>query len=62
MGHVQIDHDIIYSKAGNKIAYAIMYVKVHIYVKGYSMFLGAGSTVACPESVDTPSTNYNVHR
>ena len=46
----------MYSKAGNQIAHPIMYGKDHIPIKGYSLLSGAGTTAACPGSVDSPST------
>ena len=54
--HARIDRGIVYSKAGNHIVHAKVYDKEHVNVKGYSTLSGVGSTVACPQAVDSWST------
>ena len=54
--HARIDRGIVYSKAGNHIDHAKVYDKEHVHVKGYSPLSRTGSTVACPRSIDSPST------
>ena len=55
LSQIQIEQDIMHSKACNQIDHAIVYSKEHVHGKRYRLLLGGGSTAACTGSVDSPS-------